>query len=193
MSAIILKKPFPLIPPSLAVAVAKEGNIIWEEAFGWANREKRIPATVETRYAIASVSKPLTALGVMVLVNRGLLKLDDSVNKFLGNIKLTAYEGDAATVTIKHLLQHTSGLPRHWRNFYSDESETPPKLSETINRYGILVNTPGTQHLYTNLGYGLLAHIIEQVSGSPFSEFMRKEVFQPLGMTNTSIETDHHC
>jgi CubicO group peptidase (beta-lactamase class C family) len=175
-------------PPSLAVAVAKDGKIIWEEAFGWANREKRIPATVETRYAVASVSKPLTALGVMVLVGRNLIKLDDSVSKFLGKIKLTAYEGDAATVTIRHLLQHTSGLPRHWRNFYSDEGETPPKLEETISRYGILVNAPGTQHLYTNLGYGLLAHIIEQVSGSPFSEFMRKEVFQPLGMTNTSIE-----
>jgi CubicO group peptidase (beta-lactamase class C family) len=93
-------------------------------------------------------------------------------------------------VTIKHLLQHTSGLPRHWRNFYSDEGETPPKLAETISRYGILVNAPGTQHLYTNLGYGLLAHIIEQVSRMPFSEFMRKEVFQPLGMLNTSIENE---
>jgi CubicO group peptidase (beta-lactamase class C family) len=178
------------LPPSLAVAVAKDGKIIWEEAFGWANREKRIPATVDTRYAIASVSKPLTALGVMVLVERGLIKLDDSVSKFLGNIKLTANEEDAATVTIKHLLQHTSGLPRHWRNFYSDESEVPPKLAETISRYGILVNAPGTQHLYTNLGYGLLAYIIEQVSRMPFSEFMRKDVFQPLGMTNTSIENE---
>jgi CubicO group peptidase (beta-lactamase class C family) len=175
-------------PASLAIAAAKDGKIVWEEAFGRANRELNVPATTNTRYAIASLSKPFTALGVMVLIERGAVKLDDPIKKFLGNIKLTAYEGDAAAVTTRHLLQHTSGLPRHWRNFYSDESETPPTLEETFNRYGILVNQPGAEYLYTNLGYALLAHIIERVSGASFSEFMRKEVFLPLGLTDTTVE-----
>lgn len=175
-------------PMSLVVAVAKDGKIIWEEAFGWADREQKIPATVKTRYPVASVSKPLTALGIMVLVERGLVNLDDPVKEFLGDLKLTAYEGEAETVTIKHLLQHTSGLPRHWHTFYADENETPLKFEETIHRYGILVNVPGAEHLYTNLGYGLLAHIIERISGKTFSEFMLREVFLPLNLNDTTIE-----
>lgn len=65
---------------------------VWEEAFGWANRELRVPATTNTRYALTSLSKPFTALGMMVLIERGAVKLDDPIKKFLGNIKLTAYE-----------------------------------------------------------------------------------------------------
>lgn len=175
-------------PASFAVAVAKDGTVVWEEAFGRANRKLSVPATTNTRYAVASLSKPFTALGIMVLIDRGAVKLDDPIIRFLGNIKLTAYEGDAAAVKVRHLLQHTSGLPRHWRNFYADEGETPPKLEETFNRYGILVNQPGAEYLYTNLGYALLAHIIERVSGASFSEFMRKEVFLPLGLTDTTVE-----
>ena len=177
-------------PASIAVAVSKGGNIVWEEAFGWANRERRIPATINTRYAISSASKPFTATAIMTLVERGLIKLDEPLSKYLGGMRLTAYVGDASSVTVRHLLQHTSGLPRHWRNFYSDENELAPKLQETIQRYGILTSVPGKQYNYSNLGYALIAHIIEQVSGLPFAEFMRREVFLPLGLSDTTIEND---
>ena len=177
-------------PASIAVAVSKDGKIIWEEAFGWANRDRRIPATINTRYALSSASKPFTATAIMTLVDRSLIKLDEPISKYLGSMRLTAYAGDASSVTVRHLLQHTSGLPRHWRNFYADENEFAPKLQETIQRYGILTSVPGKQYNYSNLGYALLAHIIEQVSGLAFAEFMRKEVFLPLGLSDTTIEND---
>ena len=175
-------------PPSMAVAVAKDGKVLWKEAFGWANRERRVAATADTKYRIASVSKPLTALGVMVLVERGRLKLDDPAGKYLGDMKLTARAGDASAVTIRHLLQHTAGLPRHWRNFYADEKDAMPDLRETVSRYGIVVSQPGSEHIYSNLGYALLARIVERVSGTAFAEFMQREVFLPLNLTETTIE-----
>lgn len=163
-------------PTSLAITVSKTGKIIWEEAFGWANRERRIPATIRTRYAIASVSKTFTATGLMILVERGLVKLNDPISNYLGNTRLIAYAGDSSSVTVKHLLQHTSGLPRNWRNFHTDEREFSPTLQETIQRYGFLTSVPGEQYNYSNLNYALLSLIIERVSGIPFAVFMQKEV-----------------
>lgn len=178
-------------PKSIVIAVAKEGKIIWEEAFGLANREKRIPASINTRYAISSVSKTFTATGLMVLVEKGLIRLDDPISKFLGNMQLTAYAGNVSSVTVKHLLQHTSGLPRHWRNFYTDEKDLAPSLQETIKRYGFITTVPGEHYNYSNLNYALLSFIIEKVSGLSFAAFMQRKVFLPLGLIETTIENNH--
>src|ERR1051326_5079751 len=80
----------------LAVAVARDGKIIWEEGFGWANREKMIPAAPNTLFSLASISKPLTATGLMILVERGQIKLDQPANDYLGIGKLTGLAGDAS-------------------------------------------------------------------------------------------------
>ena len=102
---------------SVSVAVAKDGKIIWEEAFGWANREKRIKATPHTMYSLASISKPITATGLMVLVERGHIDINKPVNSYLARGKLTAYEGNVSEATVKRLLHHTAGLPMHWHFF----------------------------------------------------------------------------
>ena len=175
--------------PSVSVAVAKDGRIIWEESFGWANREKKIKATPQTSYSLASISKPITATGVMVLVERGLVDLEMPIDNYLGKEKLTAYEGKASDATVGQLLNHTSGLPSHWHFFYEDESLRPPGMDETIRRYGILVNPPGEVHHYSNLGYGILDYIISRVSGKSYDEFMRREVFLPLGLQHTFVST----
>jgi len=175
--------------PSVSVAVAKDGKIIWEESFGWANREKKIKATPQTSYSLASISKPITATGVMVLVERGLVDLKMPVDNYLGREKLTAYEGKASDATVEQLLNHTSGLPSHWHFFYENESPRPPDMDETIRRYGILVNPPGEVHHYSNLGYGILDYIISRVSGKSYGEFMRREIFLPLGMQHTFVST----
>src|SRR5262245_31694512 len=86
--------------PSLAVAVAKGGKIVWEEGFGWADREARIPATEHTTYSLASISKPITATGLMILVQRGLVKLDNPANEYLGSGKITGLAGDASQATV---------------------------------------------------------------------------------------------
>src|SRR5947208_15256239 len=82
--------------PSLAVAVARDGEIVWEEGFGWADRENRVPATEHTMYSLASISKPITATGLMVLKEQGKIELDQPINDYLGEAKLNARVGHAA-------------------------------------------------------------------------------------------------
>lgn len=177
--------------PSIAVAVAVEGKIVWEEGFGWANKERRIPATPHTRYPIASISKPIVATGLMVLVERGLADLNRTANAYLSSHgQLTGYAGNASAATLRQLLQHRSGLPRHEQFFYEDENYNPPSVDETIRRYGIIVNPPGERYTYSNLGYGIIAHITARASGKSYADFMQTEVFAPLGLARTSIEIE---
>ncbi|MBN2415674.1 beta-lactamase family protein [bacterium] len=176
--------------PSLSVAVAKDGIILWEESFGWADREKHIRATPQTVYSLASVSKPITATAMLLLAERGAIDLDEPIQSYLGESGLTVYEGDAEDATVMRLLHHTAGLPTIW-NFYFDGGERKrPPISESIKRYGIITSPPGTAYEYSNLGYGIAEHIIEQVSGRHFAEFMRKEIFEPLNLENTFVIVD---
>lgn len=173
--------------PSITVAVARNGRILWEEGFGWADRASRIPATPHVEYSLASLTKPLTATGLMVLAERGLLQLDDPVNQYLGDAGLEARIGDVREVTIRRLANHTAGLPDHARYFYRDEPDGPPPAAELIRRHGIVVNVPGERLYYTNLDYGVLGYLISRVAGKSFADYMRNEVFLPLGMTESSI------
>ncbi|HWQ56026.1 MAG TPA: serine hydrolase domain-containing protein [Bryobacteraceae bacterium] len=174
--------------PSVAVAVARDGRIVWEEGFGWADREKRIPATAHTMYSLASISKPFTATGLMVLVRRGAIVLDKPVNDYLGSAKVRARVGDAAQATVRRVANHTAGLPLHFQFFYRGEPNRPPSRDETILRFGNLVAAPGEGYSYSNLGYGILDHVIARASGRSFAEFMRTSVFFPLGLTRTSVD-----
>jgi CubicO group peptidase (beta-lactamase class C family) len=175
--------------PSMSVAVAQGGEVIWEEAFGWADREKMIPATPHTMYSMASISKPITTTGLMVLVERGEVDLAEPVNRYIAPAELTAFEGEASAATVTHILNHTSGLPVHYSVFYQDEAgRQAPTFTESIRRYGILVHPPGTGYQYANFGFALADHIITKVSERPYEEFMKTEVFLPLGMTHTSID-----
>src|SRR5689334_22599427 len=125
--------------PSLAVAVARDGVILWEEGFGWADRANRIPATPHTLYSLASISKPITATGLMILRERGLLDLDRPIDDYLGGAKLTARVGSAADATVRRVANHTAGLPLHYHFFYADEPYLRPPMEETIRRYGNLI------------------------------------------------------
>jgi len=173
--------------PSMAVAVARDGEIVWEEGFGLADRERNLPATERTSYALASISKPLTATGLMILVERGLVNLDSPINDYLGKANLQARVGDAAEATVRRVASHTAGLPLHSQHFYDGEPHRPPPVDETIHRYGNLVTAPGERYQYSNLGYGLLGYAISRVSGESYADFMREEVFAPLGMEHTSV------
>lgn len=173
--------------PSLAVAVAKDGQIVWEEGFGWADRENRVAASEHTMYSLASISKPITATGLMVLVERGLLQLDRPANDFLASARLDARVGDAREATVRTLANHTSGLPLHYQFFYADEPFPIPPRDESIRRYGQLHAPPGERYLYSNFGYGVLDSIIERIGGRSYADFMRQEVFLPLGMTHASV------
>lgn len=176
--------------PSVAVAVARDGRIVWEEAFGWADRENRIAATPHTLYSLASISKPITATGLMILKERGLVDLDRPVNDYLGDAKLNVRVGDPAAATVRRVANHTAGLPLHYQFFYEDEPYRAPSRDETILRYGNTVTAPGERYHYSNLGYGILDYVISRVSGKSYRDFMRTEVFAPLGLTHMSVDID---
>ncbi len=172
---------------SISVSVARDGKIVWEESFGWADRERMIKATPNTLYSLASISKPVTATGLMVLADRKLVDIDKPADDYVGAVKLTACEKGNAPATVRNVLNHSAGLPLHYQFFYENEADRRPPMEETIRRYGILVWAPGEVYEYSNLGYGILDHIITKVSGRDYADFMRTEVFLPLDMTRTSI------
>lgn len=173
--------------PSVSVAVSQRGKIVWEEAFGWADRERMYKATPNTMYSLASISKPFTATGLMILVENGKVKLDRPANDYLGAGKLTGLAGDASAATVRRVLGHTAGLPLHYQFYYSDEPYPVVSNDETIARYGIIVNPPGEVFQYSNLGYGIIDEMISRMSGMDYADYMRTRVFAPLGLTRTSV------
>jgi len=175
--------------PSLSLAVVKNGQIIWEEAFGLASLENQVKATPETLYPIASATKPFTATALMILVERGLVNLDKPANDYLGRTKLRAYEGEASAATVRRILHHTSGLPMYWSFYYTGSGRLRPPFETILERYGWLMSKPGESYNYSNLGYAVLESIIEQVSGKPYAEFMKAEVFIPLNLEHTAVCT----
>ena len=182
---------------SVSVAIAKDGKVIWQQAFGLANvrnpnaatasMKNFVAATPHTPYSLASISKPITATGLMRLVEQKKIDLDRPANDYLPTAKLNGYAGPAGEATVRRLLSHTSGLPLHYQFFYEGEPHREPPMDDTIMRYGILVNPPGKVYQYSNLGYGVLDRIISNVSDRSFADFMRAEVFEPLGMRDTSV------
>lgn len=172
---------------SLSIAVAKDGEILWEEGFGWADIENRTRATEHTTYSLASISKPITATALMTLVEAGEIDLDRPANDYLGKGKLTGRHGNAKAATVCRLANHTSGLPTHVNFYYADEAMIKPPMDETIRRYGKLVGVPGEDYVYSNLGFGILGDIASQVSGSNYTDFMREALFEPMGMSHSGV------
>ncbi len=173
---------------SLAIAVAREGRILWEQGFGWADRENRVPANEHTMYSMASISKPITATGLAILAERGKIDLDKPANDYLGEAKIVARVGSANDATVRRVANHSAGLPLHYQFFYADQPYRRPTMDETIRRYANLVSGPGERFQYSNLGYGILDYLITRHGGRPYADFMREEVFLPLGLTHMSVD-----
>lgn len=176
--------------PALAVSVSRRGRIVYEQGFGWANKEQRIAATEHTIFSLASVSKPITTTGLMTLVRAGKVELDRPANDYLGNAKLKARVGDVTKATVRRLANHSAGLPLHFQYFFTDEPYAVPSRDETILRYGNLVTPPGEHYQYSNVGFGVLDTIISRVSGETFAKYMHQQVFAKLGMSHTSVGID---
>ncbi len=174
----------------VAVAVAKDGKIIWEQGFGFTGHDGKTPVTPDTMFSLASITKALTATGLMVLVDRKIIDLDKPANDYLGEGKLTACLEGSPVATIKNLIYHTAGLPMHYHLFYADKPQRAPAMDESIMKFGILTSPPGESYNYSNFGYGILGHIIARASGKTYAAFMKESVFEPLGMTRTTILTE---
>jgi CubicO group peptidase (beta-lactamase class C family) len=173
--------------PGLAVGVMHAGKIVLAKGYGLANVEQSTPVTPTTVFRIKSMTKQLTATGIMLLAERGMLRTDASLAGFFPDFPR------AAEITIKQLLTHTAGLSSYdskpeFRAF-SAEPHSIPQLMEWV-RSDPFVADPGTAWNYSNTGFLLLAGIIEKVSGQPYSAFMRKNVFDKLGLNQTRIEDE---
>ena len=175
--------------PSISIGVFRGDRVIWEEAFGWADRERHIRATPDTTYSLGSLSKPITATAIMLLRDRGLIDLDRPVNDYLGEPQLMARVGNASDATVKRVAQHDAGLPGYYESFYPDEPGKPPAMKDVIQRYGFLMFPPGERFYYSNLDYAVLGKVISHVSGESYDSFVRNEVFLPLGMKDSCVTT----
>lgn len=176
--------------PSVSIAVAHKGQVIWQQSFGWADRERQIKASPDTIYSLASTTKPMTATALMVLVRKGKVDLNAPVERYIGSGQLAVFEGSARDVTVRRLLHHTAGLPQHFNYFYGDEPDRPRPLDETIRRFALIVRPPGEVFQYSNLGMAMIGHVIACTSGKPLAEFLREEVYKPLGLTSAVFDPD---
>ncbi len=151
--------------PSISVAIAQGDRILWEEGFGWADKENKIAATEHIPYMLGSTSKPITATAVLVLRERGHVDLDRPINDYLGETKLRARIGKESGATVRRVIQHMAGLPAYYESYYPDEPDKPPALDLVIHRYGMLMLPPDERFHYSNLGYAVLGGVITRASG----------------------------
>ena len=168
-----------------AVLVAENGKIIYKDAFGLANREWDIANTVDTKFMIGSISKPLTATLMLILVQKRLVRLDKTIETYLPEFK----NKPAAKVTIKQLLNHTSGIPNYdiIKDFFPRISRQSFTREEYIKIYydSALAFEPGTRYMYSSWGYFTLGYIIEKVTQKSYEQAMKDEIFSKINMSNS--------
>jgi CubicO group peptidase (beta-lactamase class C family) len=168
--------------PGASVVVIRDGQVIVRRAYGSADLARHVAATPETDYRLASVSKQFTAMAVMLLAKDGKLRYDQPIRDFLPELPRAA-----RAVTVRHLLNHTSGL-------WDYEALIPESRTAQLNDEDVLAlvaakdslsSRPGTTYCYSNSGYVLLGMIVARVSGMSFPDFLRTRIFAPLAMTST--------
>ncbi len=173
--------------PSVSVAVYHNDSIIWLEALGYANMEKVEKATPNTIYPIASITKSITATAIMILSEKGLLDLDDPITKYFDSQITRSYFKVQREITIRDLLNHTSGLGTYFENQFYGETEDSRTSMALYKDYNVLFSQPGEKFEYSNMGYLILGEIIEKVTGTTYSDFIRSQIFEPLKMNNSCL------
>lgn len=177
--------------PGASVAVLKDGRIVLERGYGLAQLEYEMPNTPSTVFHVASVSKQFTAFAIALLERQGRLSVHDDVR-----IHIPEFPDLGETVTLWHLIHHTSGVRDQWEllgmaGWRLDDVITKDHVLSLMERQRELNFPPGSEYLYSNMGYTLLAEVVERVSGQRFPDFLEAQVFEPLGMTRTHMHDDH--
>ncbi|HEX9955616.1 MAG TPA: serine hydrolase domain-containing protein, partial [Fibrella sp.] len=176
--------------PGAAVGVVYRGKLIYAKGFGEADLETGAPIGPETIFHVASVSKQFTAYAIVLLAQKGKLSLDDDIRKYLPEVP-----DFGKTITIRHLIHHTSGLRDQWNllamaGWQLDDVITKEHVFNLVTRQKELNFEPGSAFTYCNTGYTLLAEIVARVSKQSFPSYMQEHVFKPLGMKNTLFYDD---
>ncbi|TDI73202.1 MAG: serine hydrolase [Bacteroidetes bacterium] len=175
--------------PGATISVVKNGKLIFSKGYGMSNLTYGVKMTDETGMSIASVSKQFTAMAILLLQNQGKLSLDDDVRKHIPELQ------DFGTpITLLNMLNHTTGY-REVLNFlpmagwqFTDDMRRDELIS-IIQRQANLQNAPGSEYNYNNTTFMLLATVVERVSGQGWQEFMEENIFEPLGMDDTTVKT----
>ena len=177
--------------PGAALAVTRDGKTIYTQGYGMANLEYDIPITPTTIFDLASVSKQFAAFAITTLSHEGKLSLDDDIRTYLPDVP-----DFGPTITIRHLLHHTSGL-RDWVQSFviagvaMEDVISFKHILKMVRHQKALNFEPGTAYSYSNTGYNLLSEIVERVTGDSFREWTDANIFKPLAMTDTHFHDDH--
>lgn len=176
--------------PGAAVAVEKDGKVIYKRGFGSAELEYNIPITPSTVFHIASVSKQFTCFSILLLEKQGKLSINDDIRKYIPEVP-----DFGKVITLNHLMHHISGLRDQWEllamaGWRLDDIITKDQILRIVSRQKELNFNPGDEYLYCNTGFTLLAEVVARVSGQTFPEFTRTNIFDPLKMTNTLFYDD---
>lgn len=177
--------------PGVAIGVVHNGRIAYTLNYGYADKEKRKEVNDNTLFQAGSVSKSLTAWGVLHLADEGLLSLDDPVDKYLNKWKLPNSKFDNNEVTIRRLLSHTAGLPTHKGYLGVVPGEKLDSIKESLSGKGWhndpveIIKKPGSEAIYSGIGYTILQLVIEEVTGKPFDRYMEEQIMKPLGMKSS--------
>jgi CubicO group peptidase (beta-lactamase class C family) len=169
--------------PSIAAAVLRDGEVVWETAVGAADVEADLEATPDTQYRIGSITKTFTAAAIMQLRDAGKLDLEDTLDRHV--------EGAAHTPTIRRLLSHASGLQRETQDdsWLTLRFASPDELLETLAQ-AELVLPSGARFHYSNLAFALLGIVVERASGTPYMDYVRERLFEPVGLRRVSFEPE---
>ena len=174
--------------PALSIALVDDQQLVWAEGFGYADRERRVPATPETVYQVGSITKVINALAAMQFVEQGRMDLDRPITDYLPEFCMHTRWPRAAPITPRALLCHHAGLPTYLlKGFFSDQSLTE-LLRELRDEH--LAFEPHTVFNYSHLGSDLLGLAVERLTGLPYAEAVQRQLLEPLGMHNTGVMPD---
>jgi CubicO group peptidase (beta-lactamase class C family) len=175
--------------PGLAVGVLRDGNLVFARGYGFADLKTRAPITSATDFRLASVSKQFTATSIMLLVHDGKLSYDETLNRIFPQ-----FPRFGRTISIRNLLNHTSGLKDYEDIYEQQMAGTPPDEIPQLHDQDVLrlleqqdspAFAPGTRWRYSNSGYAVLAMVVERISGERYKDFLQHRIFAPLGMAHT--------
>jgi CubicO group peptidase (beta-lactamase class C family) len=161
-----------------SVLIAQNGKILLDKGYGWADQGKRLPNQPSTRFRIGSVTKQFTAMAILLLQEQGKLRVQDPICEYISGCPASW-----KTITIQHLLTHTSGIP----DFPLQQPTSPAQLIAAFEGKP-LDFAPGAKWSYSNSGYAILGSIIERVAGESYSQFLQQEIFQVLHLSNTGYD-----
>lgn len=179
--------------PGMSIAVVSKGEIVWAKGYGIANTITGEKVDTDTLFQAASISKPITALAALNLVEEGYLELDDDINLYLRTWKLPDSNfSKNEKVTLRRLLTHTSGLNVNGFPGYN-QNETIPDINSVLNGLGNtlpirLKSIPGVNFEYSGGGYTVIEKVIEDITNSPLEEYMEVSILNPIGMSNSTFE-----